>query len=169
MAWVNDQFLAFTQCDLIYLPRCCESRKSSTCEMVASPVRWSKSALYPRGNGKSVTGPCEEGISLGNLPIGCAIEVENGKGCIWGFGGDQRCNWRRRGDALVKERHAQKGVAEWREEAECRLCLHNLSDGFQNNKPIGAPTFCTLPATVTSVPRRVYSFWEADRVTERSE
>lgn len=83
MARVHNQLLAFVQCDLVYLTRCRKSSKSAACEMVISPVGWSESPLYPRGDGEGMAGPCEEGVSLGDLPIGCAIEVENREGCIW--------------------------------------------------------------------------------------
>lgn len=48
-------------------------------------------------------------------------------------------------------------------------CAWRSCQPVLEKKGIDEPTFWTLPATVTSVPRLVYSFWEADRVTERSE
>lgn len=135
MAWMHDQLLAFAQRNLIYLARCGKCSKPTAREVVITPVCWSETTLDSWGDSKGVASPCEEGVPLSDLPIGCTIEVENREGGIRRFGGDQGSDGRGRGDALVEEGHAKEGVAEGGEETKGRLCLGALSASGHQQGP----------------------------------
>jgi hypothetical protein len=63
-------------------------------------------------DGKSVTGPGKESISLSDHPIKATIEVDNGEGGEGRLGRDQSGIGSGRSDFLVEERNAEGGTAE---------------------------------------------------------
>lgn len=65
-----------------------------------------------------MAGPGEQGVALGDDPVGCPVEMEDREGRRGGLGGEEGGYGCRGGDALVEEGDAEEGAPYGGEEGE---------------------------------------------------
>ena len=95
--------------------------------MMVPPVCRCQTALDSRCDTQGVARPGEEGISLGDLPVGGTIQVQDRECCVGRLGCNKSCHGGGGRYALVEEWHGEESMAEGREESEGRLGLSNGS------------------------------------------
>ena len=95
---------------LVDLTRRRKGGEAPSCEVGVSPVCEGEALLDARRGGEGMSCPGEESVALGDHPIRCSVEVEDGEGGGWGFCGYESGYWCRRGYALVEEGDAEEGA-----------------------------------------------------------
>ena len=84
---MRDEFFAFGEREAVHLTGGGEGHEAAARYVRGAPVGGGEVALEAWGRGESVACPGEEGVALGDYPVGCAVEVEDGEGRRGGFGG----------------------------------------------------------------------------------
>ena len=84
-----------------------EAEESAAGRGATAPVREGERAGDGGRDGKRAAGPGEEGAPLCDLPVCCAVEIQDCEACEGGFRGDKGGYGGRRLNALVQERNAE--------------------------------------------------------------